>query len=143
MLQSVVALKWVVWIAGTATALGGGLGLLALGTPFHFSHRQSSVIPSSDVALLDPLVVNLSDGRYLRIRLGVELENRQAGVRLQQYKVRLNDALMVALSNHNRANLQTPLGKRLLREEVQQKIQATIPELAVRSVYFVEFLVHL
>ena len=142
MLKSAVAFKWVLSIATVTMALGGALGLLALGTPFQFSHHRSSVATPSDVTLLDPLLANLSDGRYLRIRVGVELHDRRATDLLKQYKVQLNDALLATLSNHSLTDLQSPQAKIILREEMQRRIEAAVPELAIRSIYFVEFLVH-
>lgn len=141
MYKSALTLKWVAWIAGGSLTIGGGLGLWALGTPFQIGPGRPGDV-AVDTAVLELMIVHLSDDYYLRIKLGVQLKNSKAKELFLRSRQRIRDSVVPTLSNHTRADLQTSTGRLFLREEIERKIHATMPDLGIRSVYFVEFLIH-
>ncbi|MER3422403.1 MAG: hypothetical protein C4293_03415, partial [Nitrospiraceae bacterium] len=106
-------MKWVMWIAGGSLTLGSTFAVFALGSSIHLGRESRGVehfwntwIPqgrfdqgSSEVVILEPLLINLVDGRYLRVTIGLELEEARAKALLMRQLARVNNALLITLSD--------------------------------------------
>jgi|SRR5579884_3311639 len=139
----VLSWKWVLGIAGSAMAAGSLVAMLTLGHSFHFDAgavgRSST---ESALVVLGPYTVNLADDRFLRLTLAVELTDARAKAKLERYQVHVNDAVLVTLASNSLTTLQSPEAKVRVRDEVIQRLKATVPDLPIRNAYFLQFLIH-
>lgn len=156
MWNSLLPMKWVMWIAGGSLTLGSTFAVFALGSSIHLGRESRGVehfwntwIPqgrfdqgSSEVVILEPLLINLVDGRYLRVTIGLELEEARAKALLMRQLARVNNALLITLSDQSLASLQAMEGKARLREELTRQVRAAVPDVPIRTAYFLDFLVH-
>jgi flagellar FliL protein len=105
------------------------------------SPEVNSVLP------LDSFVVNLQDpagNGYLRVGIDLGLtsaakdddKEKQAA-----YLPRLRDTILGVLGSRSVDDLLTPDGKTKLKADLLQAIDARVPELQCKEVYFTEFLV--
>jgi flagellar FliL protein len=105
------------------------------------SSEVNSVLP------LDSFVVNLQDpagNGYLRVGIDLGLagaakdddKEKQAA-----YLPRLRDTILGVLGSRSVDDLLTPDGKTKLKTDLLQAINASVPELQCKEVYFTEFLV--
>ncbi len=96
------------------------------------------------LAALDPFIANLSDEdgrRYLKATLQVEFFKGQVpaewGARLPQVR----DLLLTLFSSKNFAEVRTPQGKAVLRDEIVTRLNHALRQDMVKAVYFTEFIV--
>jgi len=91
---------------------------------------------------LEPFIVNLADSpeiRYLKLTMKLELENDGHGADVTARTPQVRDAILVLLSSKDSTTLRTTQGKFQLREELTQRVNASLPKKIVRTVYFTEF----
>lgn len=156
MWNSLLPMKWVVWIACGSVTFGSALAVFALGSPIHVGGESQGLERFWDtwilqgranrdspvIVILEPFFINLVDGRYLRVTIGLELKDALAKALLAQRVARINDALLITLSDQSLVGLQTMEGKARLREALTRQVQAVVPEVPIRTAYFLDFLVH-
>jgi len=98
---------------------------------------------------LESFVVNLADpeeNRFLRVGIDLGLENpvsNQEGKAAEGAvpTARIRDCILEVLSTWQSDALLAPEGKEKLKKELVHALQARVPELGVREVYFTDFLV--
>ena len=101
----------------------------------------------NSVLALDSFVVNLQDpsgNGYLRVSIDLGLaapakedeKDKQAG-----YLPRLRDTILGVLGSQSVDALLTPDGKTKLKGDLLKAINASVPELQCKEIYFTEFLV--
>ncbi len=98
---------------------------------------------------LEPFVVNLADAednRFLRVGIDLGLENpvpakEGKGGEGAVPTARIRDCILGVLTTWHSDALLAPEGKLKLKDEIVKSLQARVPELAVREVYFTDFLV--
>jgi flagellar FliL protein len=129
--------------------------LLAVASWFLFSktraesQRPSTAVPAvRDVLHLEGFVVNLADppgDSFLRIGMDLGLGRplkghgeKDAGV---APTAQVRDVILRVLTTYQSNDLLVPAGKIRLKQQLLESLQAAIPELAVREVYFTDFLV--
>lgn len=112
--------------------------------------QAASVPPATEVnsvLALDSFVVNLQDPSgtgYLRVSIDLGLsapakeddKDKQA-----QYLPRVRDTILGVLGSQTVDALLTPDGKTKLKADLLKAINASVPELQCKEVYFTEFLV--
>ncbi len=109
--------------------------------------KDSKLPKITSVMHLEPFVVNLADqedNRFLRIGLDLGLENAPAKDGKSEGAVptaRIRDCILGVLSTWHSDALLAPEGKEKLKEELVKALQARVPELSIREVYFTDFLV--
>lgn len=93
---------------------------------------------------LDPFIANLSDEdgrRYLKATLQVEFYDSIVPPEFHHRLPQTRDMLLTLLSSKTFADVRTPQGKAVLREEIVNRVNTVLNEDAVKAVYFTEFIV--
>jgi flagellar FliL protein len=93
---------------------------------------------------LDPFIANLSDEdgrRYLKATMQVEFYDAIVPPEFQHRLPQARDMLLTLLSSKTFADVRTPQGKAVLREEIVNRLNTVLNEDAVKAVYFTEFIV--
>ncbi len=98
---------------------------------------------------LEPFVVNLADSeenRFLRIGIDLGLESPLSakegkGGEGEVPTARIRDCILAVLSTWHSDALLAPEGKQKLKDELVHALRERAPELAVKEVYFTDFLV--
>ncbi len=102
----------------------------------------------TSVMHLEPFVVNLADqedNRFLRIGVDLGLESpppaKEGKGEGAVPTARIRDCILGVLSTWHSDALLAPEGKEKLKDELVKALQARVPDLSVREVYFTDFLV--
>jgi flagellar protein FliL len=93
---------------------------------------------------LDSFIVNLSDQggkRYLRITMGLELEDPKSAEELTKRLPQIRDSILMALPSRKVEELQTTEGKNSLRAEIISKLNELFGKEIVKKIYFTEFVI--
>ena len=97
--------------------------------------------------LVDDVVVNLtasSGARYLATSVAVELERSSRGASRGAVSSRVplvKDVIIHTLSAKSDADVRTMAGRERVREELRREVGKALSPIAVRAVYFTEFVV--
>jgi flagellar FliL protein len=140
---------------GKAKGLATGivaLALLASAAWILNSKRQANggqPAPAvQDVMHLEGFVVNLADPPgdcFLRIGidlgLGHSINGHGKNENVAAPTARVRDVILRVLTTYQSTELLAPEGKIRLKQQLLGALQAAVPELAVREVYFTDFLV--
>src|SRR5579862_7501696 len=133
---------------GVAAVLLGIVMLAVAGSPACKKPSQSAN-DSTDgqdkgVMHLEPFVVNLSDtddNRFLRVGIDLGLEKTLSAKESDASAARVRDCIILVLSTWRSDALLAPDGKQKLKDEILHALQARVPDLGVKEVYFTDFLV--
>jgi len=122
-----------------ALAAFGGLALVA-------SVAEAGVEEPAVGALLplDPFLANLADEdgrRYLKATLQVEFFGRRVPDDFNARVPQMRDLLLTLLTSKLFAEIRTPEGKALLRDEIINRMNRALNKDLVKAVYFTEFIV--
>jgi flagellar FliL protein len=93
---------------------------------------------------LDPFVANLSDEdgrRYLKATLQVEFFDPSVPSDYHDRMPQARDMLLTLFSSKTFAEVRTPQGKAVLRDEIVNRLNTVMNRDAVKAVYFTEFIV--
>ena len=139
-------------IAGVAVLLGGGgaaawfAGLLP-----HTKRVEAKVVPKEEhqpevgaVLALDPFIANLGDEdgkRYLKATLQVEFFESRVPEEFHDRAAQMRDLLLTLFTSKTFAEVRTPEGKSVLREEIINRMNKALHKDLVKAVYFTEFIV--
>jgi flagellar FliL protein len=142
---SVLFLLWAL-VALMAT---GSLGCKKSPPASNRPGKDSHASPVKAVMHLESFVVNLADpeeNRFLRVGIDLGLENAPAAKEGKDGEgqvptARIRDCILEVLSTWHSDALLAPEGKQKLKNELVHALQARVPELGVREVYFTDFLV--
>ena len=134
-----------------ALALGGigaaawrlGVGQVASAPPAAIA---AATTQGHDGALepMDPFIANLSDEdghRYLKATLQVEFFDSIVPPEFHRRLPQSRDMLLTLFSSKTFADVRTPQGKAVLREEIVNRLNTILNEDAVKAVYYTEFIV--
>lgn len=91
---------------------------------------------------LPELTVNLADPsgtRYLKIGMEVELTSPEVAQELQSQNARVRDAIILLLSSKTVAQLATPEGKVLLKNEVAARLNQILGAPRIVRIFFTNF----
>ncbi len=141
-------------IIGVVLLLGGGgaaawfLGLVPHGarTVAEAEAKPEAEMKGGPGALhaLEPFIANLAedDGkRYLRATLQVEFFDAKVPGEFLARQPQIRDLLLTLFTSKSFAEIRTPQGKALLREEVINRMNRVFQKDLVKAVYFTEFIV--
>lgn len=137
---------------GCAVALAlGGIGAAAWRLGLGQVPKASAVSPVVAGATregvlepMDPFIANLSDEdgrRYLKATIQVEFYDSIVPPEFHRRLPQTRDMLLTLLSSKSFADVRTPQGKAVLREEIVNRVNTILNEDAVKAVYFTEFIV--
>ena len=93
---------------------------------------------------MDPFIANLADEdgrRYLKATLQVEFYDAVAPPEFHRRLPQARDMLLTLLSSKTFADVRSPQGKAVLREEIVNRLNTVLNEDAVKAIYFTEFIV--
>lgn len=162
--------KLVILVAAVVVLLGGGggvawkLGLFGGGKAEHADAKEHGAEPTDAaegehgggdgghgavagmgaLVPLDPFIANLSDEdgrRYLKATLSVEFFKPVAPAEFTQRLPQVRDLMLTLFSSKTFAEVRTPQGKAVLRDEIVTRLNHALRSDAVKAVYFTEFIV--
>jgi len=90
----------------------------------------------------EPFLVNLNDSgvaRYLRATLKVEVTTPEDIEKVKARTAKVRDIILTYLSSLNLAQTQGTVAKEIIRKQVIKRIKQELPDMAVKDVYFTEF----
>ena len=93
---------------------------------------------------MDPFIANLSDEdghRYLKATLQIEFYDPIVPPEFHRNLPQARDMLLTLFSSKTFADVRSPQGKAVLREEIVNRLNTVLNEDAVKAVYFTEFIV--
>jgi flagellar FliL protein len=93
---------------------------------------------------MDPFIANLSDEdgrRYVKATIQVEFYDSIVPPEFHRRLPQTRDMLLTLFSSKTFADVRTPQGKAVLREEIVNRVNTVLNEDAVKAVYFTEFIV--
>ena len=114
--------------AGGERAVGTGRGLAEMGA----------------LEALDPFIANLADEdgrRYLKATMQLEFYEPSVPAELGSHMAQVRDLILTLFTSKTFADIRTPEGKGLLREEIINRINRVLRRDVVKAVYFTEFIV--
>jgi len=136
------------WIVIAVVVIGAAVGgLLLLRSRRHSAPAAPPTEPPVQTVLhLEPFVVNLSSGGYLRIGIELGIAGGEKGEKGKSaepvQRVALVRDIIVSVLTQSRADdLLSPEGKQKLKTDLIGRLGQAMPELHAREVYFTEFLV--
>lgn len=105
---------------------------------------EAAVPDVGALSALDPFIANLSDEdgrRYLKATLQVEFFKGQVPGEWNARLPQVRDLLLTLFSSKNFAEVRTPQGKAVLRDEIVTRLNHALRQDMVKAVYFTEFIV--
>ncbi|MFN8542717.1 MAG: flagellar basal body-associated FliL family protein [Candidatus Binatia bacterium] len=96
------------------------------------------------IEALDPFIANLADEdgrRYLKATLQLEFFDAHAPDDLNAHMPQIRDLVLTLFTSKTFADIRTPEGKGLLREEIINRINRVLRHDVVKAIYFTEFIV--
>jgi flagellar protein FliL len=138
-------------VAGAVVLLGGGgvaawrLDLLPRGTPAEAKVELKPEAPKvGALYALEPFIANLADEegrRYLKATLQVEFYGDHVPEEFTARLPQMRDLLLTLFTSKVFAEIRTPEGKALLRDEVINRLNRALGRDDVKAVYLTEFIV--
>ena len=93
---------------------------------------------------LDPFIANLADEdgrRYLKATLQFEFFEHEVPTEFGVRQAQVRDAILTLMTSKTFAEIRSPQGKALLREELINRTNHVVHRDIVKAVYFTEFIV--
>jgi len=129
----------------------GGIGAAAWRAGVGRIAPQTAAVPAAVAGAregtlepMDPFIANLADEdgrRYLKATLQVEFYDAIAPPEFHRRLPQARDMLLTLLSSKTFADVRSPQGKAVLREEIVNRLNTVLNEDAVKAIYFTEFIV--
>lgn len=104
--------------------------------------ESSSVI--GEMLVMEPFVVNLADPkgkRYLKVKIELELENKEAVDKATKASPKLRDMVIMMLTSLDFEEVMTPEGKIRVRDELMERFNEIMRPDHIKNIYFTEFVV--
>ncbi|RUM43365.1 MAG: hypothetical protein DSY35_03700 [Desulfurobacterium sp.] len=115
--------------------------LIVGGGAFYFFHNKSQTTTTSSLKIMEiePVVINLADGHYIRIAVALGYSGDENELR-EKLPV-INDILITTVGAMTSKELVSPEGKELLKENLLLKINSALSEVKVKNIFYREFIV--
>lgn len=97
-----------------------------------------------EMLVMEPFVVNLADPkgkRYLKVRIELELENKEIVDRATKAAPKLRDMVIMMLTSLDFEEIMTPEGKIRVRDELLERFNEALRPDQIKNIYFTEFVV--
>ena len=95
-------------------------------------------LPPGEILDLDPITLNLSDGRFLKVGISLQLAKGSSPDKMKTESAKALDAAIALLSSRSYNQLTAPGGREQAKAELSQRV-ATLYEGKVLGVYFTNF----
>jgi len=139
-------------VVGLVVLVAGGAGAawylqLLPGTKKAEAKQEATEAPKPAVGALlalEPFIANLGDEdgkRYLKATLQVEFFKTSVPDEFTARQAQVRDLLLTLFTSKQFAEIRTPQGKALLRDEIINRINRALNHDLVKAVYFTEFIV--
>jgi len=143
-------------IVAVAVLLAGGggaawwFGFLSHGAPAEAKEEGGEVKEKEKrpevgaLLALDPFIANLADEdgkRYLKATVQVEFLEGKVPPEVNARLPQIRDLLLTLFTSKLFAEIRTPQGKALLRDEIINRLNRVLRRDVVKAVYFTEFIV--
>ena len=128
--------KFLLFLLAMFVFVGGG------GVLFYVLHNvEEGQITSNSFKImeLEPIVINLSDGHYIRIAIALGYTGEET--ELKSKLPAINDILITTVGAMSSKELISPEGKELLKENLLLKINSVLSGVHVRNIFYREFIV--
>jgi flagellar FliL protein len=129
--------KFLLFLVVVSIFAGGG------GVLFYFLQKGESehqdISTSLRIMELEPVVINLSDGHYIRIAIALGYTGDES--ELKNKLPAINDVLITTVGAMSSKELISPEGKELLKENLLLKINSVLSGVQVRNIFYREFIV--
>ena len=105
---------------------------------------QGGMVEMGPTYKLENLLLNLADldeRRYLRVTIELELYNEELVPEVEKRLPKIRDALILLLSSKTAAELQTPEGQVMLRQQIAKRLSSILGQGTVKDVYLTQFLI--
>jgi flagellar FliL protein len=106
--------------------------------------QDKSKSAMGEMFVLEPFVVNLADPkgkRYLKIRIELELESKEAMEKADKIKPKMRDAVIMMLTSLSFEEVMSPEGKIRIRDELLDRFNQVMKPERVQQLYFTDFVV--
>jgi len=117
----------------------GGYFMGGSGEAAHSGEAATTTMPAGEIVTMEPISVNLADGHFLKVGLGVQLS--EAGNAEEFPKgpmAKVKDMLIDQLAGANMAELATKEGKEKVKHELTERAKEEF-EGEVLDFYFTDF----
>lgn len=97
-----------------------------------------------EMLVMEPFVVNLADPkgkRYLKVKIELELENKEAVDKATKVSPKLRDMVIMMLTSLGFEEVMTPEGKIRVRDELLERFNEIMRPDHIKNIYFTEFVV--
>jgi len=101
--------------------------------------NEQKTAASFKIMELEPIVINLSDGHYIRIAIALGYTGKES--ELKSKLPAINDILITTVGAMSSKELISPEGKELLKENLLLKINSVLSGVQVRNIFYREFIV--
>jgi len=101
--------------------------------------NEQKTATSFEIMELEPVVINLSDGHYIRIAIALGYTGDES--ELKNKLPAINDVLITTVGAMSSKELISPEGKELLKENLLLKINSVLSRVQVRNIFYREFIV--
>jgi len=136
-------------ILGVGILVLGGGGFFAYKTflsPKPAAEEAKKEAPSviGEMLVMEPFVVNLADPkgkRYLKVKIELELENKEAVDKATKASPKLRDMVIMMLTSLDFEEVMTPEGKIRVRDELMERFNEIMRPDHIKNIYFTEFVV--
>jgi len=128
--------KFLLFLLAVFVFVGGG-GVLFYVLQKGENEQKTAV--SFKIMELEPIVINLSDGHYIRIAVALGYTGEES--ELKSKLPAINDILITTVGAMSSKELISPEGKELLKENLLLKINSILSGVHVRNIFYREFIV--
>lgn len=107
-------------------------------------HGEKAGAGKSEVATLDPFIVNLLDNsgtRYLKLTINLEFTDSGGPDEVAAQAARIRDSLIILLSSKSYADIGTVEGKYQMRDEIVARVNELMKKSRVKTVFFTDFVI--
>jgi flagellar FliL protein len=128
--------KVLILLLVVATVAGGGVLFYVIQEG---KKDEQKTAASFKIMELEPVVINLSDGHYIRIAIALGYTGEES--ELKSKLPAINDILITTVGAMSSKELISPEGKELLKENLLLKINSVLSGVQVRNIFYREFIV--
>ncbi len=130
--------KFLLFLLTVIIFVGGG-GVIFYVLQQGGENEQKKAAASFKIMELEPVVINLSDGHYIRIAIALGYTGDES--ELKNKLPAINDILITTVGAMTSKELISPEGKELLKENLLLKINSILSGAHVRNIFYREFIV--
>lgn len=118
---------------------GGFMGYTRFFSPKHGSEEKKETEKKAVLFAIEPLVLNLAGGRFLKLSVQFELTDSSYEHMVSDKTPQLRDAIITFISSKSVESISTPEGKLQLKDEILLRANRVMGNGVFSNLYFTEF----